>query len=89
MRYPTVSPTASPSCFAMKVAAARAATRRGSSINIFLSPRQAAFNNAIGTCVVLPFASVLLRLFTTTAAFSRFTLPLALRVMRFGATDVH
>ena len=35
-----------------------------------------------GTCVVLPLASVTVRLLTTTAAFRRLTLPVALRVTR-------
>ena len=35
-----------------------------------------------GTCVVLPLASVTLRLLTTTAALSRLTLPVALLVTR-------
>jgi hypothetical protein len=35
-----------------------------------------------GTLVVLPLASVVLRWLTTTAAFRRLTLPLALRVTR-------
>ncbi len=35
-----------------------------------------------GVVVVLPFASVTLRWFTTTAAFRRLTVPVALRVTR-------
>src|SRR5690554_5107220 len=54
VRYPTVCPGASPSCFAMYRAADRAASRRGSSIRIFRLSRHGASNSASGTLVVLP-----------------------------------
>ena len=43
-----------PSCCAIKRAAERAASRRGSNIRIFLPARQGASSNASGTRVVLP-----------------------------------
>ena len=51
---PVSTTTFSPSPRAMNVAAARAATRRGSSITIFRPSSQAASSNATGTRVVLP-----------------------------------
>ena len=53
-RKPTVSPTCSPSVDAMRLAAARAASRRGSSTRIFLSFAQGSSSSTSGTRVVLP-----------------------------------
>ena len=54
MRYPTVPPTDSPSVVAMRWAAARAASRRGSSMSSFLSASHGASSKASGTRVVFP-----------------------------------
>ncbi len=51
---PTVSPTCSPSVDAMRAAAARAASRRGSSTRIFLSFAHGSSSSTSGTRVVLP-----------------------------------
>src|SRR5262245_13297573 len=53
-RRPTVSPTCSPSVAAMRAAAARAASLRGSSTRIFLSFAHASSSRTSGTRVVLP-----------------------------------
>ena len=53
-RSPTVSPVFSPSVFAMRSAAARAASLRGSSTMIFLSFAQGSSSSTSGTRVVLP-----------------------------------
>ena len=53
-RKPTVSPTGSPSVEAMRAAAARAASRRGSSTRIFLSFAHGSSSSTSGTRVVLP-----------------------------------
>ncbi len=53
-RRPTVSPTCSPSVDAMRLAAARAASRRGSSTRIFLSFAHGSSSSTSGTRVVLP-----------------------------------
>ena len=52
--YPTVLPTSSPRRADMRVAAARAATRRGSRTTILLSPSQSSSSRRSGTTVVLP-----------------------------------
>ena len=52
--YPTVSPTFSPNMNAMRCAAARAASRRGSSITILWPVIQSSCNRRSGTRVVLP-----------------------------------
>ena len=54
VRKPTVRPTGSSSSEAMRVAAARVARRRGSSIRILPSPRHEADSSSSGTRVVLP-----------------------------------
>ena len=53
-RRPTVSPTFSFSVAAIRSAAARAASRRGSSTRIFLSAAQSVSISHSGTRVVLP-----------------------------------
>ena len=53
-RKPTVSPAASPKLQAIRAAAARAASRRGSSTRIFRPATQGSFKSASGTRVVLP-----------------------------------
>ena len=53
-RRPTVSPTCSLSVEAMRLAAARAASRRGSSTRIFLSFAHGSSSSTSGTRVVLP-----------------------------------
>ena len=54
VRKPTVWPTASPSICAMRVATARAARRRGSSITILPLPSDFSASSASGTPVDLP-----------------------------------
>ena len=54
VRKPTVWPTDSPSICAMRVATARAARRRGSSITILPAPSDFSASNASGTPVDLP-----------------------------------
>jgi hypothetical protein len=52
--YPTIPPTASPNFDAIKAAAPRAASRRGSSIRIFFPSSHGASSKAGGTQVVFP-----------------------------------
>jgi hypothetical protein len=54
MRYPTVRPTASPNVCAIRSATARAASRRGSSINIRLPAAQGSSSRTNGTTVLFP-----------------------------------
>jgi hypothetical protein len=53
-RRPTVSPTCSLKVAAMRLDAARAASRRGSSSRIFLSAAHGSSSSTSGTRVVLP-----------------------------------
>ena len=53
-RRPTVSPTCSRNVDAMRAAAARAASRRGSNTRIFLSFAHGSSSSTRGTRVVLP-----------------------------------
>ena len=54
IRYPTVRPTPSPSVSAMRIATARAASRRGSSIKMRLLAAQGSCSSTSGTTVLFP-----------------------------------